>query len=92
MASILKSVSNLVGALVALAVAVVGFFGQVGPVTLALRSLVAGVVVGLLARLLGALFLFAVTARYVRSSKDDDASRELRSSRSVSGATAAKRE
>jgi len=74
---IVTTAASFAGAVMALAVAVVGFFGGVGIATILLRALLAGAVVAVLLRTLGVLAVRAMWSRMaVESSRTASPSAE----------------
>lgn len=71
MTYLLSATGNLLGVLLALTVAVIGYLSGVSLVTLLTRSVVSGVVCAVLFRLLGFVAVTALRARFVRENLAD---------------------
>ncbi len=64
MSSLLASASGFLGSTVALSVAAIGYFTGVGLFTALVRAAIAGLVVGILVRLFGAVVIRALATRF----------------------------
>lgn len=71
MRHVLSATGNLLGALIALAVAVIGYLSGVGFVTLLTRSLISGIACAVLFRLLGFVTVTALRVRFARENLAD---------------------
>lgn len=71
MTHVLSATGNLLGALIALVVAVIGYLTHIGLMTLLTRSLVSGIACAVLFRVLGFVAVAVLRARFVEGELAD---------------------